>query len=85
MTAVSNAQPRKRQRGRRCKTLGCGGGVEVLRRRNFSDHIERRCECDRCGLRWTTCEKDLPNSIATEGEHGTKMAAQRLAQLTQRP
>lgn len=80
---ISNPQrkKRKRKRGRVCKMQGCGGEVKQFKRKNCATHITRRFRCMQCGLRWTSVERDLPNSIVVEGPHGTRMAAKRLAEL----
>lgn len=76
----SSASDRKRTPGRHCRTVGCGGVVKQIKRKNCATHIKRRFSCKRCGLRWTSVERDLVNSIDTEGKYGTSAAKRRLAE-----
>jgi hypothetical protein len=43
--------------GRSCQTPHCPGRLLVLRRKNRSDHITRRLQCELCGLRTTSIER----------------------------
>jgi hypothetical protein len=41
----------------------CPGEIKEIKRLNCATHIKRRFVCRLCGLRWTSVERDLPNSI----------------------